>query len=100
MSLGAIDMTASFDPSADHHAEHEYQADDHRATEEQIEDLATVEADLDLVLVRLGHASTVRFCGPQGNFFAYCMMLMIDSAMVSIRNNLPSVEGRVTSVEM
>src|SRR6185295_16632634 len=55
--IGAIEVAAGLDPAADHDAEHEDQADDDGPAEEQVEDLATVEADLDLVLVELGLAT-------------------------------------------
>jgi hypothetical protein len=55
-----VDVTAGLEPAPDHHAEHEHQAGHDGATEEQVEDLAPVEADLDLVLVQLAIGSSHR----------------------------------------
>jgi hypothetical protein len=67
-------VPARFDAPADEDTQHEHDADDDGAAEEQIEDLTTVEADLDLVLVQLGRGAghTPRFSrrGSPGQFLA------------------------------
>src|SRR5439155_710320 len=65
----AIDVAACFHAPADHHAEHEHQTHDHGSAEEQIEDLSSVEADFDLVLVEVDfarHAHSVGNYAPRG----------------------------------
>ena len=69
LGLRSFDVPAGFDAPADHHAEHEHEPDDHGPAEEQVEDLTTVEADLDLVLVELGlarHTPSLGTCARAG----------------------------------
>ena len=94
MRARAIDVAARLDAPADHHAEHEHQADDHGAAEEQIEDLATVEADLDLVLVQLGLAldmtPSVGNPGDRGNISTrYCEQMLITTERLRTRPGTP-----------
>ena len=109
--MRALDVSARFDAAADHHAEHEHHADDHRSAEEQVEDLPTVEADLDLVLVQLGlarHATSVgnvarsrKLSADNCSFeqVSHSSVLTADWFCASTRNTLPRVDGIVIDVD-
>ena len=75
-------VTARLDSPPDHHAEHEHEPDDHRAAEEQIEDLTTVEADLDLVLVELclaRHTSSIGKPDRPDNYLVQTLLIRAGS---------------------